>query len=296
MKNMPLVVGLSVAVAALGFWSYQLETKISASENEIAALNKKLAAVQHEAAAAQAQSRSIQIAGTPAATMVQTVPIGKNQVAANPGAAYAAALAMPPGPERDGAIMDALVAYASVDPQAAWDTAQTLPENAGKGRLQLLKDILKAWAAKDPALAAAKYDALATNETSASASNTVGTIESNWLKQDPEAASKWVETLPVGNTRDSAIRALVPVATATDPPTAFKWADTLADPGYRGVLINGVVSSWAKADPDAALAAVKSRPDKHNGRMEALTALVIQNAPKGWVPPASVTGATATSP
>jgi hypothetical protein len=286
MKNAPIVVGLSVAVAACGFWSYRMNAKIAAAEDEIAALNKKLLTAQREVSLVQAQGRSVQMANTgPVAASTGVAPMGPNQAAANPRAAYLAAQNMPPGPERAGALMDALVAFAKLDPEGAWDEAMTLPEDAGKGRLQLQKDILKAWAAKNPAQAAAKYDALATKETSANASNVVGTIESNWLKQDPEAASKWVETLPVGSTRDSAIRALVPIATETDPPTAFKWADTLSDPSYRGTLINGVTEAWAKTDPDAAITAVLSRPNKNNGRMEALAALVIKNAPAGWVPP-----------
>jgi len=288
MKTNSLLIVLSIAVAILGIWVAKINTALMQKDTEIAALNQKIEAVQHGAVAALTQSnRSVAMVSTATATGGGGAPkLGKNQIAANPKAAIEAAMAMPPGPDRDGALMDALVAYAVVDPQAAWDAAQDFPADAGAGKTTLLKDIIKAWAAKDPAQAAAKYASLGVTETSGNANNTVGTIEADWLKVDPEAASKWVETLPVGGTRDSAIRALVPIATQSDPPTAFRWADTLADPSYRGTLMNGVVTAWAKLDPDAALAAVKSRPDKHNGRMEALTALVVSNAPKGWVPPA----------
>jgi hypothetical protein len=75
------------------------------------------------------------------------------------------------------------------------------------------------------------------------------------------AASQWINTIPVGDTRNSAVKQLVTVQVqnGSDLPTAFVWASSITGNNtMHGNQMNNVVSQWARKDPNAAAAAVQS--------------------------------------
>jgi hypothetical protein len=80
----------------------------------------------------------------------------------------------------------------------------------------------------------------------------------NWIKQDPQAASEWINSLPPSSTRDGAITQLISVEGKNDLPTAFAWAGTITSPYAQSNAYSAVLQEWAKRDPAAATAAVQS--------------------------------------
>jgi hypothetical protein len=292
MKNTPFIVGLFLAVAALGFWSARLESKIAAADTEIAALKTKLNATEHVAQLAKVQSaqRLVEVvAGAAAPASGGTIatkqdPADPREALTAAQAALAQAQALPAGTDRDtamknveSAFKDSLIALAAQDPQAAWDAAQNMPDDSHSSRLLTLRGILQAWSSTNPAKAAALMTEANMTEASDNATNTAAIIESNWIKQDSVAASQWINTLPPGNTRDSAIQALVQVVKDTDPAGAMTWTDTMTDFSTRGNMITKIVQEWAKTDPAAATQAVLNRTTGKN-RQQALLDIINQTA------------------
>ncbi len=59
-----------------------------------------------------------------------------------------------------------------------------------------------------------------------------GAVE-NWAKQDLTAASRWLNDLPAGAERDSAISGLLSVTLRVEPDSALPWAITVSDKSER---------------------------------------------------------------
>ena len=83
-------------------------------------------------------------------------------------------------------------------------------------------------------------------------------VAQNWIAQDQQAASQWVDTLPPSPARDSAAMQLVTVSLSQSPSTAFQWAASIGSDPIRSSQINRVVNTWALTDPTAAAAAVQN--------------------------------------
>ncbi|HTB63176.1 MAG TPA: hypothetical protein VK737_06270 [Opitutales bacterium] len=271
MKSTPLVVGLFLLVVGFGFWTAHLESKISESDSKIDAMKTQLTgsivALKNQLTAATANAPTatvqklksgIQLVTTPTPPVADS-PDGPNNSTLNLRAGLAAALALPPGDDRNAALYKAASALASVDPQAAWDAAQKIADDQVGTRNHTLRNILKTLSASDPAKAATLLSQAPLPETSIDPNNTTGSIMGSWVMQDPQAASQWANTLPAGNTRDSAVVALVSAVVENDPKSAVAWADTMADPTIRGTLIQNIVSEWAKTDAAGATQALLDR-------------------------------------
>ncbi|MFN0128021.1 MAG: hypothetical protein ACKV19_15180 [Verrucomicrobiales bacterium] len=76
----------------------------------------------------------------------------------------------------------------------------------------------------------------------------------NWTKQDPVAASTWLQAQPAGPARDSAIGGLALATFDNDPAGAVTWATQLADDRTRTQAITLGLTEWLKRDPSAASA------------------------------------------
>ena len=59
-----------------------------------------------------------------------------------------------------------------------------------------------------------------------------GAVE-NWAKQDLTAASRWLNDLPAGAERDSAISGLLSVTLRVEPDSALPWAITVSGKSER---------------------------------------------------------------
>jgi hypothetical protein len=67
-----------------------------------------------------------------------------------------------------------------------------------------------------------------------------------WVRQDGNAASSWVASLPAGPAREDAVAFMAQAAMRTDPGSALSWALTLQDPARRKRLVDSSFSDWAK--------------------------------------------------
>jgi hypothetical protein len=301
MKSTPLIVGLSLAVVGLGFWTAHLASKITDSDGKIDAMKTQLTgsivALKNQLAAATANGPTATALKLKSGILLVTTPTPPT--ADSPDVAdnspnklrsdLATALALPPGDDSTAALYKAASALASVDPQTAWDAAQKIADDQVGTRNHTLRNILKTLSASDPAKAATLLSQAPLPETSIDPNNTTGSIMASWVLQDPQAASQWANSLPVGNTRDSAVEALVSAVVENDPKSAVAWADTMTDPTTRGNLILNIVSEWAKTD---AVGATQALLDRKTGQdtLQSKLDLVKQIAAKAaaaTVPPAA---------
>lgn len=89
-----------------------------------------------------------------------------------------------------------------------------------------------------------------------------GAVEA-WVGRDPEAASGWIQKLPPGPAKDTAISGLTNWLYATGPEAdyeaALEWSQA-ASPGRQQELLSSLLSNWSRADAGAAQAALDSLP------------------------------------
>ena len=89
---------------------------------------------------------------------------------------------------------------------------------------ELAQTVADRLSAKSPAEAARWADRIEDPELF---KTVVNTVSQEWLKQDSSEASKWIARLPVGATRDQAIKNLIESIKDSDPASAEEWRHTL---------------------------------------------------------------------
>ena len=72
-----------------------------------------------------------------------------------------------------------------------------------------------------------------------------------WYRKDPAAAIQWMQSLPVGPTKDSAARGISSVMSYTDPQAAMNMASGIADSDIRTDALKIAVEEWSWRDPAA---------------------------------------------
>jgi hypothetical protein len=77
-------------------------------------------------------------------------------------------------------------------------------------------------------------------------------IASEWTKKDSQAASEWIDPLPPGKEKDSAIQGMTWELRDKDPASSTIWASTVGNSSMREQLVNENARAWLKRDPDAA--------------------------------------------
>ena len=98
-------------------------------------------------------------------------------------------------------------------------------------------------AAKDPALAAAKFMELQTgNERGI----VVHTIASKWAQSDPAAALAWVQTLPESEHRSTALSTVLREWAGSDPGAAKVACATLPEGQGKQQAVASVAGRWAR--------------------------------------------------
>ncbi|MFT4550401.1 MAG: hypothetical protein ACI8XO_003630 [Verrucomicrobiales bacterium] len=165
----------------------------------------------------------------------------------------------------DATVIDDIGGLVGVDPSAqliALDLFLTLPE---PGQQRLLEswaweagvpedpfDSERVFAANDDLLAI--IEALPGGETK---SRAVGALAQSWVAAEPEAASRWVASLPEGSgARDAAVASLVREIAVDAPDTATTWAATIADRALRERYLRVALRQYVRSDPDAAVGAI----------------------------------------
>jgi hypothetical protein len=71
-------------------------------------------------------------------------------------------------------------------------------------------------------------------------------------QQDLAKTAGWLERLPPGASRDTAISNFTGYAARTDPEGAAAWAATISDERMRNNQIQSVASTWLRQDKDSA--------------------------------------------
>lgn len=80
------------------------------------------------------------------------------------------------------------------------------------------------------------------------------TLVRHWAFDQPEAAGEWINSVPPGEARDSAVKAYVSVIDGMDPALATHWANTIQEPTERfGTTLNAF-QRWMQKDMKAARA------------------------------------------
>jgi len=186
---------------------------------------------------------------------------------------------LPDGPARIAAINTTIQALAKFDGPGAWEAVTTYqPDNASAAAT-----VISNWSQTDPTGAAEAFTNYSLQGDDDPESDfrqqAIASIARNWLAQDAQAASQWINTLPTGPARDSAVKILVATQATNDPATALNWAITESSPSSRLQDINDVLVSWARSDLPAAIAAMQAAPltdQQHNNFLQKL-----QNAASG---------------
>jgi hypothetical protein len=94
---------------------------------------------------------------------------------------------------------------------------------------------------------------------------------SNWAASDPTAAGQWLQGLPAGASRESAVQAYVSQLTQASPELAAPWAETLTDQNTRFNQMENVARRWLDTDRPAAeawLAKVNLPDDRKQGLLK----------------------------
>lgn len=78
------------------------------------------------------------------------------------------------------------------------------------------------------------------------------TIATEWTQKDAQATSEWIDPLPPGKEKDSAIQGMVWQLREKDPASSTIWASTVGDEKSREDLTNQSLRTWLKRDPEAA--------------------------------------------
>ncbi|MGA2051720.1 MAG: hypothetical protein ABSH19_00270, partial [Opitutales bacterium] len=191
----------------------------------------------------------------------------------DPQAALTWVESLPPGPAQNQAMETALAQLANVNPQGALDAAGQLTGDA-KDRVQA--NIFGTWSTEQPAEAAAAL--MNTNGTlfSGTTLNSVtATVAQNWLNQDPQAATQWINTLPPGAPRDNAVEQIISTVGQSDPASVYNWALSIGDPSTRNAQVVKLAAKWSSQNPTAAAAAAQNALNNLTGVTHAQT-LVLQ--------------------
>ena len=86
-------------------------------------------------------------------------------------------------------------------------------------------------------------------------------IVGRYASQDPDAASRWLESLSGTTNLDAAIRSFAWTTQRREPQLAAEWIGRIGDDRRRTEMYHGVLSRWLNADQAAATSWIQSRPD-----------------------------------
>jgi len=196
----------------------------------------------------------IQSAADPSVFLPDAPALAKSFAASDPNAAFAWVSSLPDGTAKDQAVSNVLATLAQSDFPSAWTDALALPDGAGRNATMV--SLIDVKAKQDPAQAAAMLDQFST--TDAPFQNASRDVTYAWVRQDPQAVSTWINTLPDGAERNGAIIQMVNYEATKDPTGSLTWANSITWQQGRINEIQRLFNEWAKTDPEGALNALPS--------------------------------------
>ncbi len=160
----------------------------------------------------------------------------------------------PPGEERSAVAADALRSIKEFDPQRslAWLDLIDNPGMRNHAAAEVVQEM-----AKGDGAAAAQFAARLPPEAQPEAFHSV---VRGWAFDNPDSAGGWINTLPTGHARDSAIEAYVSVVDGMDAGLATRWAMAIEEPALRNQTVSGAFKRWVLEKPDAAAAWLQNEP------------------------------------
>lgn len=165
---------------------------------------------------------------------------------AEPEAAAEFAEQLPPGKERDFAALQLTRAWREEDPQKGLEFLRRI-EDPGIAA-EAAKDLVEVLVRSDRAAAVAIANEL---PEQAQAGAYHGLVR-GWAFGEPHAAGEWINQLPPGAGKDSAIEAYVSVIDGMDARSATQWATAIGDPKKRAEATMNAFQRWLGQDRAAA--------------------------------------------
>lgn len=182
------------------------------------------------------------------------------QVASDPAAQAKAAAAQGDDAQQMKTLSAALPQWYKRDPQAAAAFAHTLK---GDARLAAFASIAAAARVRSPSqLASAQQmlEEVAAQQTPLpqEVRSGIWNFTANWTRDDPEAASAWMNSLPRGPAFDQAASGLIRSLYQSDAAEALVWAAAIGDDTARAGASDILIQDWSMADNDDCRAAIES--------------------------------------
>jgi hypothetical protein len=176
-------------------------------------------------------------------------------LSADPQAALAWAKSLPADAGGNMALGEYIIQTTNSDP--AWSLNAALQTPLGSNQNKVLNSVITKWATQDPAAAGpALLTALPPN--SSQLNSAISQVAENWIKQDQQGASQWIDSLPASPAKDSAVSQLISTVMQTNPTSALQWASSIGNASMRANQISQVVNTWAQTDPAAATTAAQN--------------------------------------
>ena len=82
--------------------------------------------------------------------------------------------------------------------------------------------------------------------------NSFSNLAGNWARMAPEAATRWVSSLPANSTRDRAAQSLINNLMQHDMPSAVDRLDLINEPRQRRNAEQQIAHNWLQTDPATA--------------------------------------------
>jgi hypothetical protein len=163
---------------------------------------------------------------------------------------------LPAGELRDQSSL-AFVSVLTVQGRAA-EAIRYLPQNsASDAVVEAARKLAHGFGTSDPNAAGRWVQTLPAGSIQAEAAR--GLVGA-WAAQKPHAAAAWVESLPPGGTRDAAAGGLAGALAAADPERAAVWLEQVGDPAARERAVTEVYRAWARVDAAQARAWLRDLP------------------------------------
>lgn len=143
---------------------------------------------------------------------------------------------------------------AKTAPLDAISRAMALP--SGGSRNQALAGAVYGWASTDPAAAKQWAESI---QDPALAAYVITACSNGMLQNDAKSAADWIATLPDTLTNQATLAGAVSMWAADDAVAALEWVDGFPDGANTKKYINGILTALAYQDPVLAIETVLSR-------------------------------------
>jgi hypothetical protein len=101
-----------------------------------------------------------------------------------------------------------------------------------------------------------------------------GGIAKEWAGSDVQGVAAWLDKLPQGSARSAAVLAFAGRSALADPEGAALWLSTIPSSDSRAKLLTSTVVNWQRLNPKAAQEWVQSAPNLSPAERTALSAVI----------------------